>query len=73
MNKGEFIRELAARSGLSLKDTAKVFESMVDLITDTLKSGDKIQIAGFGTFELKRREGRAGVNPATGQKVNIPA
>ncbi len=73
MNKGEFIRAIAEKSELSLKDAASAFDAIQSVISDTLKGGDKIQIAGFGTFELREKAAREGINPATGAKVQIAA
>lgn len=73
MNKAQFIRAISEKSNLSIKDTAVVFESMVDVITETLGSGEKIQIPGFGNFELKDKAAREGINPATKERVHIPA
>lgn len=73
MNKAQFIRAISEKSNLSIKDTAVVFESLVDVITETLGSGEKIQIPGFGNFELKDKAAREGINPATKERVHIPA
>lgn len=73
MNKGEFIRAVAEKSDLSIKQAGDAFQAFTDVISDTLKKGDKIQVAGFGTFELRDRGARDGINPATGEKVHIAA
>jgi DNA-binding protein HU-beta len=73
MNKGEFIKAVAEKADLSIKDAGAAFEAITSVIADTLKKGDKIQIAGFGTFELKSKAAREGINPATGAKVKIAA
>jgi len=73
MNKGEFITAVAEKADLSIKDAGAAFEAIASVVADTLKKGDKIQIAGFGTFELKSKAAREGINPATGAKVQIAA
>jgi DNA-binding protein HU-beta len=73
MNKGEFIKAIAEKGNLSIKDAGTAFQAMTDVIVDVLKSGDKIQLAGFGVFELKEKTARVGLNPATGEKVDIAA
>ncbi len=71
MNKAEFIREIAFKADLSLKDAQRAFDSMVEVVASTLKKGDKIILAGFGTFELRQKQERLGVNPRTGERVLI--
>lgn len=73
MNKTEFIAELAAKSGLSKKDSEKALTAVVDTITDALVKGDKVQLVGFGTFESKNRDARMGRNPKTKEAIQIPA
>ena len=73
MNKGEFIKAVAEKSDLSLKDAGSAFQAISDVVADALKKGEKIQIAGFGTFELRDKAERDGINPATGEKVKIAA
>lgn len=73
MNKGDFVKAVAEKADLSIKDAGAAFEAFSSVIADTLKKGDKIQIAGFGTFELKEKAAREGINPATGAKVSIAA
>ena len=73
MNKGEFVKAVADKANCTQKDAGIVFDAVVDTIVSTLKGGDKIQIAGFGTFELKTRAARTGINPLTKQKVKIKA
>ncbi|MDD4839241.1 MAG: HU family DNA-binding protein [Clostridia bacterium] len=73
MNKGEFIKAVAEKSDLSLKDAGVAFEAISNVVADALKKGEKIQIAGFGTFELRDKAERDGINPATGEKVKIAA
>ncbi|MFA6866569.1 MAG: HU family DNA-binding protein [Clostridia bacterium] len=73
MNKGQFIKAIAEKSALSQKDAAAAYEALFAVVTDALKAGDKIQLAGFGTFELREKAAREGFNPATRAKVQIPA
>ena len=73
MNKAELIAAIAAKTG----DTKKVAESsvnaFVDVITETLQKGDKVQLVGFGTFEVRKRAARKGRNPQTTEEIKIPA
>ncbi|MBI4836955.1 MAG: HU family DNA-binding protein [Candidatus Portnoybacteria bacterium] len=73
MNKDQFIEAVVAATGLSKKDSAGALEAMIEVITKTLKKGDKVAIAGFGTWQVSKRAARAGVNPKTGAKIQIPA
>ncbi|MFA7673010.1 MAG: HU family DNA-binding protein [Clostridia bacterium] len=73
MNKGEFIKAMAGKSGLTAKDTKKAYDAFVAVVAETLKKEQKIQLAGFGTFELKHRAARNGINPLTKKKVRIKA
>lgn len=71
MNKAELIREIAFKADLTQKDAGLAFNAMVEIIAQTLKKGEKIQIAGFGTFELREKKDRLGINPMTGERVTI--
>lgn len=73
MNKTQFIAAVAEKSELTKKDTDKAVNAMIEVIADTLKAGDKVQIMGFGNFEVKERAERAGINPATKQPITIAA
>ncbi len=73
MNKNELIRAIANNVGITLKDAATVLDGTIDAITEALKSGEKIQISGFGTFEIKSKDAREGINPKTGEKIHIEA
>ena len=73
MNKNELVRAIANNAGITLKDSAAYLDSFINTITAELKKGEKIQISGFGTFELKSKEAREGVNPKTGEKISIAA
>ncbi len=73
MNKQEFIKAFADKANFTQKDAGIAFDAMAATIADVLKKGEKIQIAGFGTFEVKKRAAREGINPLTKQKVKIAA
>lgn len=73
MNKAELISAVADKASISKKDAEKVVTSVIDSISDALKKGDKVQLVGFGTFEVKQRAARKGLNPLTKQPINIAA
>lgn len=73
MNKNELISKVAEKSDLSKKDAEKAINSFIETIKETLTEGDKVQLVGFGTFEVRDRPARKGHNPATGQEIQIAA
>ena len=73
MNKTELIAAVAEKTGLTKKDAERVINAAVDTITASLVKGDKVQLSGFGIFEVKAREARVGRNPRTKQTIQIPA
>jgi DNA-binding protein HU-beta len=73
MNKSELIAKVAELSELSKKDASKAVESVFEAISDALKGGDKVQLVGFGNFEVRERSARKGRNPQTGQEIEISA
>lgn len=73
MNKAELITAVAEKTGLSKKDSEKAVNATFDAITATLESGDKVQLVGFGVFDVKNRGVRMGRNPKTKQEIEIPA
>ena len=73
MNKNLLITEVAEKAGISKKDSSKIVEIVFDSITDALKSGDKVQIVGFGCFEVLERAARVGRNPQTKTAIEIPS
>ena len=73
MNKTELITAAAESAGLTKKDTERVVNAALDTITAALCKGEKVQISGFGTFEVKDREARVGRNPHTKEAIEIPA
>ena len=73
MNKTELIAAAAERSGLTKKDAEKVLNAAIDAISAALVQGAKVQVSGFGIFEVKEREARVGRNPRTGEAMEIAA
>lgn len=73
MNKTELIAAVAERANLSKKDAEAALNAMIDAVTVALKDGDKVQLVGFGTFEVKDRAARVSTRPGTTEKINIPA
>lgn len=73
MNKTELTGAVAARTGLTKKDADKVVNAVFDTIVETLKSGEKVQLVGFGTFKTKERCAHKGRNPQTGEDIMIAA
>ena len=73
MNKSELIAKIADVAGLSKADAKKALDAMVDVLKEALVAGEKIQLVGFGTFAVAERPAREGINPATKEKIQIPA
>lgn len=73
MNKTELIAAMSEQSGLTKKDTEKALAAFLESVEGALKKGDKVQIVGFGTFEVKNRAARTGINPQTKKPVKIKA
>ena len=73
MNKAELVAAVAERTELSKKDAEKALKAFVDVVAEELKKGEKIQLVGFGTFEVTERAAREGRNPLTGEKMQIKA
>jgi len=73
MNKTQIIEAVAKESGLKKKDAEAAVNAFLSAVETSLVAGDKVQIVGFGTFEVKQREERQGRNPATGETITIPA
>ena len=73
MNKAELINAVAASADCSKKDAEAVITAALDTITAALKDGDKVQLVGFGSFEVKKRPARIGRNPKTKESIEIPA
>lgn len=73
MNKSELVGAVSEKTEVSKKDAEKIVNAVFESIGDSLAGGDKVQVIGFGTFEVRQREAREGRNPATGDKITIPA
>ena len=73
MNKTQLIEAIAASANLKKKDAEAAINAFLSTIETALSEGDKVQLVGFGTFEVKTREAHAGRNPATGESIMIPA
>ena len=74
MNRAELVKAMAEKSGLSAAACDKALKAFVAATTDALKAGDKIQLVGFGTFEVRERKAREAVNPQKpGEKIKVPA
>lgn len=73
MNKSNLIAQMAEKSGLNRKQAGAALEAFLSTVTDSLKSGDKVQIVGFGSFEVRERGEHAARNPATGETVTVAA
>ncbi len=73
MNKTELVAEMAKKAGISKKDAEAALKAFTDTVTKTLKKGGKVQLVGFGTFEVTKRSARTGRNPRTGETMKIKA
>lgn len=73
MTKPELVSAMSEKTGVSKKDAAASIDAFVEIISDVLKHGDKLQLVGFGTFEVSERAARTGRNPQTGEDIKIPA
>ncbi|MBQ6312154.1 MAG: HU family DNA-binding protein [Lachnospiraceae bacterium] len=73
MNKTELVAAIADQAGLSKKDAEKALKAFTDTVTAELKKGEKVQLVGFGTFEVSERAAREGRNPQTGKAMKIAA
>ncbi|MBQ4652280.1 MAG: HU family DNA-binding protein [Oscillospiraceae bacterium] len=73
MNKAELVSAVAEKAGLSKKDSEKAINAAFESITETLAAGEKVQLVGFGAFEVKERNARIGRNPKTKEEIQIPA
>lgn len=73
MNKTELITAIADKAGIAKKDADKALNAFIDTVIGELKDGGKVQLVGFGTFEVKERAARTGINPQTKQQIKIPA
>ena len=73
MNKAELVAAIAEKTELSKKDSEKALKAFIDVVTEELTKGEKIQLVGFGTFEVAETSAREGRNPQTGATMKIPA
>ncbi len=73
MKKAELIEVVASKAGLTKKDADKAIAAVVEAITEALAKGDKVQLVGFGTFDVRERSARTGLNPRTKETITIPA
>ena len=73
MNKAELVAAMAAKTGDTKKGTEEFVNALVDVVTATLKKGEKVQLVGFGSFEVRKRAARKGRNPQTKEEIKIPA
>ena len=73
MNKTELVAAVAEQADISKKDAEKVLKAVVDVVTEEMKKGEKVQLVGFGTFEVSERAAREGRNPQTGKTMKIEA
>ena len=73
MNKNDLVRAIANNACLTLKDAGNALGGFIAAVTEELKKGEKIQISGFGSFEVKEKAAREGINPKTGEKIKIAA
>ena len=73
MNKTELVAAMAEKAELSKKDSEKALKAFIDVVSEELQKGEKIQLVGFGTFEVSERAARTGKNPQTGAEIKIPA
>lgn len=73
MIKTELIAQIAEKTGLTKKDSEKALSAFIDSVTESLANGEKVQLVGFGTFEVRSRAQKNGVNPQTQERIIIPA
>jgi len=73
MNKTELVEMVAKKTGMTKKDSGNAVSAVLDGITDTMVKGEKLQLVGFGTFEVRERKEREGRNPSTGEVIKIAA
>ena len=73
MNKSELIAAIAAKTGETKKDAEATLNAFVNVVSETLAKGDKVQLVGFGSFEVRKRAARKGRNPQTKEEIKIPA
>ncbi|WP_421654706.1 HU family DNA-binding protein [Leptothermofonsia sp. ETS-13] len=73
MNKGELVDKIAEKANVTKKEADAILTAALDVITETVATGEKVTLVGFGTFESRDRQAREGRNPSTGKPIQIPA
>lgn len=73
MNKGDIVSAIASKAGFTLKDADEAYKAFVAAVAEALQKGEEVSLAGFGTFKVKTRAARTGVNPQTKEAIQIPA
>lgn len=73
MNKGDVVSAIANKAGFTLKDADEAYKAFVATVAEALKAGDDVALAGFGTFKVKTKAARKGINPQTKEVIDIPA
>ena len=73
MNKTELVAAISEKTELTKKDSEKALKALIDVVAEELKKGEKVQLVGFGTFEVSERAARTGENPQTGAEIKIAA
>lgn len=73
MNKGDIVSAIASKAGFTLKDADEAYKAFVAAVAEALQKGEEVGLAGFGTFKVKTRAARTGVNPQTKEAIQIPA
>lgn len=73
MNKGELVKAMAEKAGFTNKDAAIAYDALIASVTEALKKGEKVQLVGFGTIEVKDVPAKTGINPQTKEAVSVPA
>ena len=73
MNKAELVAKIAEKAGMTKKDSEIALNAFIESVQGALKANDKVQLVGFGTFEVRQRNARKGRNPQTGKEITIPA
>ncbi len=72
MNKGELVKKLASKSGMSQTNAQKALDAILDTVSEELRQGGKVNLVGFGTFSVSHRQDRKGRNPQTGEEILVP-
>lgn len=73
MNKGDVVSAIATKAGFTIKDADEAYKAFVEVVAESLKRGEDVALAGFGTFKIKEKAERQGINPQTKEAITIPA